>query len=142
MKRQLRVQIVLLAALGVGFAISTVPLLQAEDPSVSPPRAMPSTPASRPTRSVGHVLRESSILLDRVGVVRRANGRFVFDSADGKLALTVLENRMLERVDRLLSSTSTAPRLLVTGMVTEYRNHNYLLLKRFHVSFPNRTTRR
>lgn len=81
------------------------------------------------------VLPEGTYLVDRIGrLVHGADGQqweFAFD-ADGKALrdppLVVLPNKTLMGIESAVSSLSREPRLRITGMVTEYRGRNYILL--------------
>jgi hypothetical protein len=137
--KPLDLQLILTVAVGACFLLTTFSLRGADAPAtqasvaaagrVSPQRSQFAQPASSGTV----VLRESSVLLDRSGTVARQGGRLVFASADGRSSMVLLENRMLERVGRLLALQSTSPRLLVSGTVTEYHKRNYLLLTRVYI---------
>ena len=76
------------------------------------------------------VLREGSDLNEEEGTFSVADGRLVFVTAKGDRRFTALENLCLERVARILSETPSATTWSVSGTVSEYRNMNYVLLRR------------
>jgi len=146
---RLFVQLVLLVLLGVGFSVTTVSLSMADSPTSQPtiqeatPQAavtvaaapvLVPTPVAEPP--VGRTLRERSRLLDRQGIVVRTGTRLQFAPADGLAPMTLLENRMLERVEQLLRHASRSPELQISGLVTEYHGRNFLLLTRVYVATP------
>ena len=73
-------------------------------------------------------LREGMKLVNRVGELREAGGRIAFYPDGGTHSLQLLENLALERVSRDLDQTNR--KWSVTGIVTEFRGGNYLLLHR------------
>ncbi len=81
------------------------------------------------------VMREGSFIVDRTGrLTRSADGQqmeFTFD-ADGVALkdppLVILPNLKLMTMENAVSSSNKDLRFRVTGMVTEYRGRNYLLL--------------
>ena len=76
-----------------------------------------------------HRLREGSTLQDEPGVFQETGDRIVFQSRIRKTPLTVLENLALERISTALEKTG--PRQwTVSGVVTEFRGVNYLLVSR------------
>ena len=146
---RLFIQLVLLVLLGVGFSVTTVSLSMAESATSQPTiqEAAPKTvataaaapvhvpsPVTQPP--VGRTLRERSRLLDRQGTVVRTGTRLQFAPADGLPPMTLLENRMLERVEQLLRHANRSPELQISGLVTEYHGRNYLLLTRVYVATP------
>lgn len=75
--------------------------------------------------------REGVKLNDRRGRFERRGERYVFLSDTPVGHYLVLENLMLERVANVLADASGGQlRWSVTGVVTEYRGANYLLLDR------------
>ncbi|MFZ5831902.1 MAG: hypothetical protein ACOY3P_17585 [Planctomycetota bacterium] len=75
-------------------------------------------------------MREGEELVDAQGTFRLTGDRVTFLSADGRLRLVVLENLALERVGRVLVAHSQPLRWTVSGVITEYRGVNYVLLRR------------
>lgn len=113
----------------------------------STPSARPLTPATtggndpttRPGIAPGSpqsaVLREGTLLVDRTGrIVRTPDGsqvEFVFD-ADGQTLkdppVIILPNLKLLAMEQAAAGVSRDLRFRITGMVTEYRSRNYVLL--------------
>jgi hypothetical protein len=83
------------------------------------------------------ILREGTDVIDRMGRLQKsADGQqdqFIFES-DGKAMqeapLTILPNLKLMSMETATSQTSHDLRFRVTGTVTEYRGHNYILLEK------------
>lgn len=73
-------------------------------------------------------LREGSKLVDQIGEFQKSGDQFSFFTKETYGALRVLENLALERVARMLDDNPTMRLWSVTGVVTEYRNENYLLI--------------
>lgn len=84
-----------------------------------------------------NVLREGSYLVDRVGRLNRTSdgsqAEFTFDS-DGKTMkdppVLILPNLKLMAMENAVTSANRDLRFRVTGMVTEYRGRNYVLLEK------------
>lgn len=93
--------------------------------------------------SVG-VLREGTFIIDRVGrLTKTADGNqyeFTFES-DGKALrdppLIILPNLKLMLMENAVTGTNRDLKFRITGVVTEYRGRNYILLEK--VSVPNET---
>jgi hypothetical protein len=73
-------------------------------------------------------LREGMKFVNRVGELREAGGRILFYPDGDTRSLQLLENLALERVSDDLDQTQR--KWSVTGIITEYRGGNYLLLHR------------
>ncbi len=73
-------------------------------------------------------LREGMKFVDRVGALKETGGRIAFYPDGEKQSLQLLENLALERVSRDLDQPNR--KWSVSGIVTEYRGANYLLLHR------------
>jgi hypothetical protein len=147
--------IMLLAtATAVAQTPSTQPAIEAPDKTLD--RMLGTAPAGRPlppatTRPATNaattgpnvapgspaqpLLREGTLLIDRTGrMMRSADGsqvEFVFDS-DGKALkdppVIILPNLLLAQMEAAAASVSRDLRFRITGMVTEYHGHNYVLL--------------
>lgn len=84
-----------------------------------------------------NVLREGSFIVDRVGRLTRASDgqgwEFTFE-ADGQALrdppVLVLPNLKLMLMEDQLKETRRDLKFRVTGMVTEYRGRNYILLEK------------
>ena len=73
-------------------------------------------------------LRENTRLVDIAGTFQAIGGDSVaFQPAGGKESLRVLENLALERISRSLED-NRGSKWTVSGLVTEYRGSNYLLV--------------
>jgi hypothetical protein len=74
-------------------------------------------------------LREGTKLVDVVGTFQSAGGDSISFSRDGgKESFRVLENLALHRVGQALENNLNAKHWVVSGIITEYRSANYLLL--------------
>lgn len=93
--------------------------------------------ATAPAAPVVNVLREGTYIVDRTGrLIRGADGQqweFTFD-ADGKTMqdppVVVLPNLKLMGMEAAMQGNSRNLRFRITGMVTEYRSRNYILLEK------------
>ncbi len=74
-------------------------------------------------------VREGARLLEQQGSFQPAGDRFMFVGQD-QARFMVLENLALQRIALALSEPQTAPTWTVTGIVTEFRGANYLLVTR------------
>jgi hypothetical protein len=104
-------------------------------------KSAPTTPAAerevaRPATSPSDAkspavtrMREGVELTDRVGQFKLRGDRATFISTDGGLSLVGLENLNLERVVRAISDNPNQD-WRVSGIVTEFRGGNYLLITR------------
>jgi len=73
-------------------------------------------------------LREGAKLVDQIGEFQKSGERYNFYPQTAKGVIRVLENLALERVASMLVD-DPSPRLWnVSGMVTEFRGENYLLI--------------
>jgi hypothetical protein len=92
-----------------------------------------STPAAKPTRHEGppekgqQRLREGE-LVELTGKLELSGDRATFHPQEGRQPLRVLENLALERITRVLSESRDDRDWLVSGVVTEYRGANYILI--------------
>ncbi len=75
-------------------------------------------------------LREGTRLNDVSGQFDFAGDRIAFFPSDSKDSYRVLENLALERVSRILGESRQKPEWSVSGVVTEFRGVNYLLVTR------------
>jgi hypothetical protein len=77
-------------------------------------------------------LREGTRLVDVVGAFQSIGGESVTFTpgapADKKDSFRVLENLALQRVSQVLDENKGARQWTVSGMITEYKGNNYLLL--------------
>jgi len=102
-----------------------------------PPAASSAATAASGNSAAGAILREGTDIIDRVGRLQKtADGQqtqFVFDS-DGRTLqdapMTILPNLKLMSMENAVSEASHDLRFRITGTVTEYRGHNYILLEK------------
>jgi hypothetical protein len=89
-----------------------------------PPAAAPANGQTKPSER----LRENTRLVDVAGTFQAIGGDSVaFQPSGGKDSLRVLENLALERISRSLED-NRGSKWTVSGLVTEYRGSNYLLV--------------
>jgi hypothetical protein len=72
--------------------------------------------------------REGSRLVDQTGSFKLAGERVIFTSADGKLRFDGLENLAIERIARTIGDSPDQLEWSISGLITEYRGANYLLV--------------
>jgi len=89
-----------------------------------PPAAAQANGQTKPSER----LRENTRLVDVAGTFQAIGGDSVaFQPSGGKDSLRVLENLALERISRSLED-NRGSKWTVSGLVTEYRGSNYLLV--------------
>ena len=111
---------IVLAAMVLAF----VPVSQGwEGPK---PVAQESPPPLQGARRV----REGTELVDQVGRFEIVGDRIVFVTDGGGVRLVGLENLGLERIARTLANDPGPLQWKVTGIVTEYRGTNFVLIHR------------
>ena len=107
-------------------------------PLPNPPKISESTgKAIAPDSPPVNLIREGSYVVDRTGrLTKAAEGQqweFTFE-ADGKTMqdppLGILPNLKLMAMENAVTGTRTDVRFRVTGMVTEYKGKNYILLEK------------
>jgi len=113
---------IVIAAIGLSPILATASDTNSSTPIVPVAARMKSGDDS-PQR-----LREGSRLNDVVGQFDFAGDRIAFFPADSKDSFRVLENLALERVSRILSEGRAKPEWSVSGVITEFRGVNYLLV--------------
>lgn len=107
-------------------------------PLPDPPKVDPATGKVIPPNPPTPVLkREGSFVIDRPGRIQKAadgNGfEFVFDSDGQNLdeqPVGLLPNQKLASMELAIQGLDRDPKFRVTGMVTEYKGKNYLLLEK------------
>jgi hypothetical protein len=72
--------------------------------------------------------REGSRLIDQVGSFRVTGDHVTFISSDGKLKFEGLENLAIERIARTIGDSPDQLEWTISGIITEYRGANYLLV--------------
>jgi hypothetical protein len=92
--------------------------------------------AVKPDAPKVNVMREGTFIIDRAGrLTKTQNGpaEFTFD-ADGKAMkdppMIILPNLKLMQMEDAVTAASRDLKFRVTGMVTEYRGRNYLMLQK------------
>ena len=78
----------------------------------------------------GERQREGTRLIDVAGRFDLAGDRVTFHPASEKEHYKLLENLALERVGQVLSESRARHEWTVSGVLTEYRGTNYLLLQK------------
>ncbi|QDU30120.1 hypothetical protein ETAA8_52390 [Anatilimnocola aggregata] len=74
--------------------------------------------------------REGTKLTDVTGRFELAGDRITFYPSSGRETYRVLENLSLERVGQVLSESRARQEWTVSGVLTEFRGTNYLLLSK------------
>jgi hypothetical protein len=72
--------------------------------------------------------REGSRLIDQLGYFKVAGDHVSFISSDGKLKFDGLENLAIERIARTIGDSPDQLEWSISGIITEYRGANYLLV--------------
>jgi hypothetical protein len=106
-----------------------VGLVQGADEPAKPAAAPRSAAPAEKAEGSRQRVREGSRLLEQQGSFVPAGDRYLFVAAD-QSRFMVLENLALQRIALALSEPQTAPTWTVTGIVTEFRGANYLLVTR------------
>jgi hypothetical protein len=73
-------------------------------------------------------LREGTELQDALGTFRLTGDRATFILADGSARFGGLENLSLERVANVIAGDPSPLEWIVSGVVTEYKGNNFLLV--------------
>ena len=97
--------------------------------------------AVKPNAPVVAVRREGTFIIDRLGRLShtdKGDAQFSFES-DGKALrdapMLLLPNLLLYQIEEQIKASNRDLKLRVTGMVTEYKGRNYLLLEKVIVPF-------
>jgi hypothetical protein len=88
--------------------------------------------ASKP----GQRAREGSLLGDETGSFEFVGERIIFVPAGGRESLRVLENLALERIVRELGDARDQRNWVVSGVLTEFKGANYLLVTKAMLATP------
>ena len=97
--------------------------------SAEPKRSgVPNTAANRKQDETKQRLREGTKITEWTGDFIVRGDRATFRSADGKHTLRGIENLNLERIVRMLRENPEQKDWVVSGIITEYRGANYLLI--------------
>ncbi|EAQ80073.1 hypothetical protein [Blastopirellula marina] len=81
-------------------------------------------------------VREGTRVTDSVGQFDWVGDRLRFVSEDGSQDFQVLENLTMERVAQSMEQSASKITWTLSGVVTEYRGSNYLLIE--HVTLKSR----
>jgi hypothetical protein len=130
------------AAACVLAAEVAVPVAQGSDTAEKVGRvvAAHSSPRRKDDDKLGERLREGTRLNDVPGSFQFAGDRVTFHPDGGKgEAYKLLENLAMERISSELGRSRGTPNWTVSGMVTEYRNTNYLLVTKAVVKSAGET---
>jgi hypothetical protein len=124
---------VLTAACSLSVAQSREPAgSSANVPTSSPTtndRQQPAIPSSAGTTKPTERLREGTRLIDVTGTFQSiGNDSVSFSPGANKDSFRVLENLALERISRTLDENRGPRQWIVSGLITEYRGSNYLLV--------------
>lgn len=111
----------------------------APKPATPTPTVIPTGPLAAGGAQQQAVAREGTYIVDRVGRLTRASDgalEFTLD-ADGKAMqdppLRMIPNLKLADMEDAIASNSRDLRFRVTGMLTEYRGRNFVLIEKFVV---------
>jgi hypothetical protein len=99
-------------------------VLQPGAPAAARPNQTPSPGAARPSER----LREGTRLVDERGIFQNLGDRIAFVPGGDKEPYRVLENLALERIGQKLDEGRGQQQWIVSGMITEFRGANYLLV--------------
>ena len=95
---------------------------------LAPQRPDDYSSAAKPREDTSPKRREGDRVEELVGMFSRAGERTVFVTADGRASFIALENLTLQRVAERIDNGDDALSWVVSGVVTEYRDHNFLLI--------------
>ncbi|MGE0757731.1 MAG: hypothetical protein AB7O38_11950 [Pirellulaceae bacterium] len=84
--------------------------------------------------------REGVRITDQLGEFQKSGDRYNFYPQNGKGIIRVLENLALERVTQQLGDVTATRIWCVSGILTEYRGENYLLVTRAVLKQRNAAT--
>jgi hypothetical protein len=111
------------------LVVALLPLVVLGDEAKTPPALAVLHRRTEGVRS-GDRQREGTRLTDVVGRFELAGDRVTFHPANERENYRVLENLALERVGQVLGESRARHEWTVTGVLTEYRGANYLLLQK------------
>ena len=105
-------------------ASATTPVPPPGAAAVARPSPAPSSGAAKPTER----LREGTRLVDERGIFQNLGDRIAFVPGGDKEPYRVLENLALERIGQKLDEGRGQQQWIVSGVITEFRGANYLLV--------------
>jgi hypothetical protein len=128
-------RLILLAALTASAVVTSAMGLVSRRPVTANEQSTPAAAAAPPAGAgagptkAGERLREGTRLVDVSGTFTPVGADGVTFSPDGgKDAYRLLQNLALERISRTLEEQRVPGRWIVSGLITEYRGANYLLV--------------
>ena len=113
------------------------PAKAAEDGASAPAAGAKARSTLQPCASKpGQRAREGSLVSDETGSFEFVGERIIFVPAGGRESLRVLENLALERIVRELGDARDQRNWVVSGVLTEFKGANYLLVTRSLLATP------
>ena len=110
-------------------SVANEPKSRQEPVEATPAETAPTATSASGKAKGAERLREGTRLIDVVGAFQSVGGDSVsFSPGGNKDSFRVLENLALERVSRTLDENRGTRQWVVSGIITEYRGSNYLLL--------------
>ena len=88
----------------------------------------PKPPTAPPGEKPAEKLREGTRLIDESGGFTRVGERVSFAPGGSREPLRCLENLALERISRAIDESQGQRQWVVSGVITEFRGANYLLV--------------
>ena len=110
-------------------APSSYPDAIAADTSGTTGAIQPAVAGADPPTQAGRRDREGSLVRNVRGQFTEVGRRWAFTSEDGRTSYKVLENLALQRVVKAVRQDADDNRWAVHGMLTEFGDDNYLLLR-------------
>jgi hypothetical protein len=127
-----RLMVAVVLALTGAAAIAQNPIRPGASGGKLDPAILRETPttAGAPSGSAkpAERLHEGTRLIDDVGTFQDVGDRVVFLPGGNKDSYRVLENLALERISRTLDENRRPRQWVVSGVITEFRGANYLLV--------------
>ena len=117
-----------LRTLAITAAIASISFAAANSQDSAPATASTGAEESEGSSDQDFRLREGMKFVDRIGELNESGGRISFRQDGQSQSLLLLENLALERVSDDLDQTGR--KWSVSGIVTEFKGSNYLLLQR------------
>ncbi len=99
-------------------------------------QAPPAAPGDKPAEK----LREGTRLADEIGGFSRVGERISFSPGGKGDALRCLENLALERISRAIDESQGQRQWIVSGVVTEFKGANYLLVTKAVIQLQENET--
>lgn len=121
-----------MAGSAAGAGAAKKPVQSIQSPTFLGPDAAtdPKLTNSPATSNTVTRLREGEKIVDAVGEFQKSGERFTFSLQDNKTTIRVLENLSLERVARAIEDDPTSRLWTTSGVITEFKGENYLLITR------------